>query len=134
MNASTTAPLFRNCVIGSKHHSPGGSCEKGHGDAFGDAFEATLFYSVILIPQYRWHPLHPLCYPLGMSRARKDILYDNCLAHITFKCHNSEFYFHSDLMKEEIIKIVARNKKRYRIPIYDFVFMSNHPHPILTTL
>ena len=31
-------------------------------------------------------------------------------------------------MKEEILKIVAKNKKRYRIAIYDFVFMSNHPH------
>ena len=47
-----------------------------------------------------------------MSRARKDILYNNCLAHITFKCHNSEFYFHSDAVKDEIIKIVAKYKKK----------------------
>ena len=61
-----------------------------------------------------------------MSRARKDILYNNCLAHITFKCHNSEFYFHSDAVKDEIIKIVAKYKKKYRIPIYDWVFMFSH--------
>ena len=63
-----------------------------------------------------------------MSRARKDIIYDNCLAHVTFKCHNSEYYFRSEAVKASIVKIVAKNKKRYKIPIYDYVFMSNHPH------
>ena len=63
-----------------------------------------------------------------MSRARRDILYNDCMAHVTFKCHNSEFYFHSDAVKDEIIKIVAKCKKQYRIPIYDWVFMSNHLH------
>lgn len=76
--------------------------------------------SLASIPQTRYS--HP------MSRARKNILYDQCLAHITFKCHNSEFYFHSDAVKDAIIEIVAKNKKRYRIPIYDYVFMSSHPH------
>ena len=63
-----------------------------------------------------------------MARARKDIIYNHCLAHVTFKCHNSEFYFHSDAVKDAITKIVVRNKKRYKIPIYDYVFMSSHPH------
>ena len=52
-----------------------------------------------------------------MSRARKDIIYDNCLAHVTFKCHNSEYYFQSEAVKASIVKIVAKNKKRYKIPI-----------------
>ena len=72
-------------------------------------------------------PIHSRYTPT-MSRARKDIIYDNCLAHVTFKCHNSEYYFRSEAVKASIVKIVAKNKKRYKIPIYDYVFMSNHPH------
>lgn len=63
-----------------------------------------------------------------MGRARRDILYDGCLAHVTFKCHNSSFYFKEDAIKQKLIAIVAKHKKKYGVQIFDWVFMSTHPH------
>jgi len=63
-----------------------------------------------------------------MGRSRKSIVFDGDLLHVTFKCHNSQFYFHSDEMKETVIKIVARTRKEYGIPILEWILMSNHVH------
>ncbi len=66
-----------------------------------------------------------------MSRARKDILTENCLAHVTYKCHNGSFYFKETAVKEAIAGIIARYKAMYGIPIFEWIFMDSHPHLIV---
>lgn len=63
-----------------------------------------------------------------MARARQNILIDGYLAHITYKCHNSSFYFKQNEIKDKIIKIIQRYKRKYDIPILEWIIMSNHCH------
>ncbi len=53
---------------------------------------------------------------------------EQSLHHITWRCHDRQFYFDSPDIKVEVLKIIARYKKRYNIKIFDYVLMSNHAH------
>mgnify|MGYP000412029766 CR=1 FL=1 len=66
-------------------------------------FGVTFFVLVIVAIFYEL-PLH-FFYSLKMGRARKDIITEPSLVHITFRCHNREFYLDSDKIKYQIYKI-----------------------------
>ena len=53
---------------------------------------------------------------------------EKSLHHITWRCHDRQFYFDSPEIKAKVLKIIARYKKRYNIRIFDYVLMSNHAH------
>ena len=63
-----------------------------------------------------------------MGRARRDIIYDGCLTHTFFKCHNGSFYFQEDHIKQNVLDAMIHGARKYGIPIYDWVLMSNHCH------
>ena len=72
-------------------------------------------------------------YRKRMGRARQDIVGDHSLIHVTFRCHNKEFYFHSDEMKKYVYKILCNYRKRFDIHVFDWVIMSNHVHLLVYT-
>ena len=63
-----------------------------------------------------------------MGIARKDIITDESLMHITFRTHNRQFYFDKIGIKEKMILIFKKYKAKYDISIFDWVIMSNHCH------
>ena len=63
-----------------------------------------------------------------MSRARRDIIYDECVTHTFYKCHDGSFYFKDDAMKQEVLEALVKGAQRYGIPVFDWVIMSNHIH------
>ena len=58
-------------------------------------------------------------YRKRMGRARQDIVGDHSLIHVTFRCHNKEFYFHSDEMKMNVYKTLCNYRKRFDIHVFD---------------
>ncbi len=71
------------------------------------------------------------CFHLQMSRARKHILHDNSLTHITSRCHNQEFYLESDFIKRYVYETLVKCRKVHGISIIEYVFMSNHIHMLV---
>ena len=63
-----------------------------------------------------------------MGRARQDIVTGKSLLHVTFRCHNREFYFDSNEVKSLVYKILLKYKKKHDLHIFDWVIMSNHVH------
>ena len=63
-----------------------------------------------------------------MGRPRKTILSNNCIAHITWRCHNRQFYLEPDFIKQTIYKTLLTCKRVHNIKIIEYVFMSNHIH------
>ena len=63
--------------------------------------------------------------------ARRDILSDGALSHVTFRCHNRQHFLKAPPVKNFLLILWALYKKRYQIKIIDFNFMDNHVHLIL---
>ncbi|SMF85271.1 transposase [Pseudobacteriovorax antillogorgiicola] len=63
-----------------------------------------------------------------MGRARQDIVKPSSLLHVTFRCHNREFYFHSPEMKKRVYQILLKYRETFNVHIFDWVIMSNHVH------
>ena len=68
------------------------------------------------------------CSNQNMARARKNILHDKSIAHITWRCHNRQFYLQSEEIKTFVYKTLLTCKKIHQIKIIEYVFMSNHIH------
>ena len=68
-----------------------------------------------------------------MGRARQDIVNNNSLLHVTFRCHNKEFYRHSHIMKTLVYKILLKYRKRFDIQILEWCLMSNRGHLLIYT-
>ena len=64
--------------------------------------------------------------------ARRILIANNALVHVTFRCHNRQFFLEPSLIKERLLLLLATYKDRYRIKIFDFSIMDNHVHLFLT--
>ncbi|WP_207912412.1 transposase [Pseudobacteriovorax antillogorgiicola] len=53
--------------------------------------------------------------------------------HVTFRCHNREFYLHSPKMKKLVYQILLKYQKIFDVRIFEWVIMSNHVHLMLYT-
>ena len=62
------------------------------------------------------------------SNPRYVILHDYCCFHITWQCHNKDWLLESPSAKACYIKLIKDYAKRYRVEIFNFCLMSNHPH------
>jgi len=62
------------------------------------------------------------------SHPRYAILYDYCTFHVTWQCHNKDWLLQADSSKAHYIHLLKKYAPKYRVKIYNFVLMSNHPH------
>lgn len=62
------------------------------------------------------------------SHPRYAILYDYCTFHITWQCHNKDRLLESPEAKAHYIHLLKKYAQRYRVQIYNFCLLSNHPH------
>ena len=62
---------------------------------------------------------------------RRLILKDKDLAHVFFRCHNRNYFFRPIEVKNLLIWLLAKNKARYNIQIFEFIIMDNHAHLII---
>lgn len=60
--------------------------------------------------------------------ARRDIIYDGAYFHITWQCHNGEFFLKDDEAKQFYYNLLLKYKDRYGVTIHSHSFMDNHPH------
>ena len=59
---------------------------------------------------------------------RYHIIEDGSTFHITWQCHNKAWLLESEWAKRAYYNLLLMYKDRYRIEIYSYCFMSNHPH------
>ena len=62
---------------------------------------------------------------------RRQILHNRSLTHVFFRCHNRQFLLKPDKIKNHLINLWARYKKKYDVRIFDFIIMDNHAHMLL---
>ena len=62
------------------------------------------------------------------SQPRYAILYDYCTFHVTWRCHNKDWLLESPSTKGHYISLIRKYAKQYRVQIYNFCILSNHPH------
>ena len=60
--------------------------------------------------------------------ARRHIIPNKSLAHVFFRCHNRQFFLKPSHIKEYLILLLAKYKKKYGIKIYEAIIMDNHTH------
>ena len=53
------------------------------------------------------------------------------MAHITFRCHNREFLFEDDSVKDFIITLWKKYKKVYGIKLFECIVLDNHAHALV---
>lgn len=59
---------------------------------------------------------------------RKLLLENNSYFHVTWKCHNDDFLLKEDRVKRLLYDLLLAYKAKYRIKIFAYCFMDNHPH------
>ncbi len=59
---------------------------------------------------------------------RKFILQDQSYFHVTWKCHNEEHLLQNPQVKQKLHDLLKAFKAKYRIKIFGYCFMDNHPH------
>lgn len=59
---------------------------------------------------------------------RYQIIFDGCIFHVTWQCHNKDWLMKSEEVKKIYYDLLLKYKKKYGIKIYAYNFMSNHPH------
>jgi putative transposase len=59
---------------------------------------------------------------------RNLILQNKSFFHVTWKCHNEDFLLQDERAKKSLYDLLKQYKERYRIKIYGYCFMDNHPH------
>ena len=60
--------------------------------------------------------------------ARRYILKNHSYAHVFFRCHNKQFFLANEQVKNHLIFLWSKYKKRYKVKIYEFIIMDNHAH------
>ena len=60
--------------------------------------------------------------------ARRDILFDGATFHITWQCHNFDWFLKDDDAKQIYYDLLLKYKDRYGVSFHSYCFMSNHPH------
>lgn len=56
------------------------------------------------------------------------VIDDQSFFHVTWQCHNKDWLFQSNGMKQLYYDLLLRFKDRYQVKIYSYCFMSNHAH------
>ena len=59
---------------------------------------------------------------------RYALIDDGSTFHVTWQCHNQDWLLKYDWAKQKYYDLLLRFKDRYKIEIYSWTFMSNHPH------
>lgn len=59
---------------------------------------------------------------------RYAIITDNSYFHVTWQCHNRDWLLQHDWAKQIYYDLLLKYKDKYKITIYAYCFMSNHPH------
>ncbi len=62
------------------------------------------------------------------SLPRQAILEDDSTFHVTWQCHNQEWLLKDRWAKELYYALLFKYKDRYKVDIYSYCFMDNHPH------
>lgn len=62
------------------------------------------------------------------SVPRYMIIEDACTFHVTWQCHDLQFFLENERSKRLYYNLLLEHKDRYRVKIYSYCFMSNHPH------
>jgi putative transposase len=60
--------------------------------------------------------------------ARCDIIYDGACFHITWQCHNHDWFLEPEWAKRLYYDLLLKYKDRYGISFFSYSFMDNHPH------
>jgi len=61
---------------------------------------------------------------------RKLILYEGCIFHVAWRCHNKNWFFRDARLKALYYKLLLKFKNQYRMTFYGYHFMENHVHLI----
>lgn len=62
------------------------------------------------------------------NQPRYAIIEDGSTFHITWQCHNKDWLLEEDWAKSIYYNLLKKYKDDYKIKIYSYCFMSNHPH------
>ena len=60
--------------------------------------------------------------------ARRDLLFDGAFFHITWQCHNFDWFLEEDWVKQLYYDLLLKYKDRYGVRFFSYSFMDNHPH------
>ena len=84
---------------------------------------------------------HAICHPkcpshffrllvkyLPIMIARRHIIPNKSLAHVFFRCHDRKFFLKPSHIKEYLVLLLAKYKKKYGIKIYEAIIMDKHTH------
>lgn len=73
----------------------------------------------------------PVAFILAMtSHPRNQIIYDGCLFHLAWRCHNKDWLFRDDRIKRLYYDLLLKYRYDYDIIFYAYHFMENHIHLI----
>ncbi len=60
--------------------------------------------------------------------ARRYIIMNKSFSHVFFRYHNRQFFFDKAVVKNFLLQLWAKYKKKYGVKIIDFIIMDNHAH------
>jgi len=60
--------------------------------------------------------------------SRKQILEDGAFFHVTWRCHNKDFYIKGHFEKKLYYDLLVKYKNDYNLEFYSYCFMNNHIH------
>ena len=63
-----------------------------------------------------------------MRPPRYEIIWKDCIFHVTWQCHNKDWLLAGDGAKRLYYELLCKYKDKYKIVFYSYCFMSNHPH------
>lgn len=67
--------------------------------------------------------------PAAMPRIPRNlIIEDNSTFHVTWQCHNKDWFLKETWLKRFYYRLLLKYKKQYEVKIYSYSFMSSHPH------
>lgn len=62
------------------------------------------------------------------NQPRYFIIDDGSTFHVTWQCHNKDWLLKTEWAKKIYHSLLLKYKDRYKVQIYSYCFMSNHPH------
>ena len=68
-----------------------------------------------------------------MRPNRRDIIQDRSIVFITWRCNAKQFFLEPKLVKEKLMALWIKYKKRHGILIYAYVILDNHVHLVVET-
>jgi putative transposase len=61
-------------------------------------------------------------------RPRYQIICDGAFFHVTWQCHNNDWFLQWNWAKRLYYELLLKYKDKYGVQIYSYCFMDNHPH------